>query len=242
MKVSVHQPQYLPWLGYFDKIDKSDCFVVLDTVQYKNREFQNRNKIRTKEKWIWLTVPVKTKGASRQKICDVLIDNSTDWKTEHRRSLEVWYGGAPFFKDYFPFFKSTYEQNWYRLIDLNLHIIKYLLGVLQINTKVLFESEIGTTSTSTRRIIEICQKLKANTYLSGSGGKNYLEEDLFNKAGIELDYQDFQHPTYQQQFERNDHTFTAYLSVIDLLFNHGQKSKDIIREGKGKDKGEGIRE
>jgi len=232
MIISVHQPQYLPWLGYFDKIYESDCFVFLDTVQYKVREFQNRNKIRTKDGWIWLTVPVQTKGSPYQKISDVLIDNSLNWAAKHRKSIEVWYGGADFFKDYFPFFQDLYEKKWEKLIDLNMYIIKYLVKCLKIDTPVYLESEIGTAKKSTERIIEICSKLKADTYLSGSGGRDYIEENLFEQAGIKLKFQDFKHPEYTQQFQREGYGFEAYMSVIDLLFNCGPQAFSILR-GKG---------
>ncbi len=127
MIVSVHQPQYIPWLGYFDKIDRSDCFVFLDQVQYKPREYQNRNKIRTKDGSIWLTVPVISKGMGRQKICDVKIDNSSDWQKRHWQNLKTWYGRAEFFKDHFMFFEEVYAERWEKLIDLNVHIINFIL-------------------------------------------------------------------------------------------------------------------
>ncbi|MCK4994635.1 MAG: WbqC family protein [Candidatus Omnitrophica bacterium] len=229
MIVSVHQPQYIPWLGYFDKIDKSDCFVFLDTVQYKKREYQNRNRVRTKDSWIWLTVPVITKGSSHQSLSDVLIDNETDWANEHCKSLQSWYGHASYFKDYFPFFEDLYKKNWEKLIDLNINVIKYLLGALNIDTQIYLESEIGTSKKSTERIIEICQKLKADKYLSGAGGKDYLQEGLFAKDGIDLKYQIFEHPNYKQQFMSNEHAFESYMSVLDLLFNAGKQSLSIIR-------------
>ena len=229
MIVSVHQPQYIPWLGYFDKIDKSDCFVFLDTVQYKKREYQNRNRIRTKESWLWLTVPVKTKGSSEQIISDVLIDNELDWAKQHRKSLHSWYGKSPYFKDYFPFFEGVYEKKWEKLIELNICIIEYLLRVLNIDTSILLESELATTEKSTQRIIQICKKLKADTYLSGTGGRDYLKEELFTEADIKLVYQEFTHPDYEQQFMSQAHGFEPHMSVLDLVFNAGPRSLEIIR-------------
>ncbi|MBU0634937.1 MAG: WbqC family protein [Candidatus Omnitrophica bacterium] len=229
MIISVHQPQYLPWLGFFDKIDKSNCFVFLDTVQYKVREFQNRNKIRTKDGWIWLTVPVKHVSGERLALCDVEIDNSSDWAIEHSRSLEAWYMKAPYFKTYFPFFEELYRKRWDKLIDLNIEVIQYILSALGMQTPVKLESEIGTTKRSTDRIIEICGKLGADTYLSGSGGKEYLEEEKFEENNIKLLYQDFRHPQYQQRFIDEQHSFLPYMCIVDLLFNEGGKSLSIIR-------------
>jgi len=229
MVLSVHQPQYLPWLGFFDKIVKSDCFVFLDTVQYKAREFQNRNKIRTPQGWQWLTVPVLSKGKSRQKICEVMIDNSFPWQKKHWRALNIYYHQAPYFKDYADFFESIYKKNWERLIDLNVEIIKYLLSVLEIKTPVYFESEIGTDLTGTDRIIQICKKKNADVYLSGIGAKAYLEEEKFNQTGIKLIYQNFIHPKYRQCFCKDEDSFIPYLSIIDLIFNEGKNSINILK-------------
>ncbi|MDD5730524.1 MAG: WbqC family protein [Candidatus Omnitrophica bacterium] len=228
MIISVHQPQYIPWLGYFDKIAKSDCFVFLDRVQYKDREFQNRNKIRTNRGPLWLTVPVATKGQGRQDICDVLIDNDRPWRRQHLKSLKAWYAKAEFFGEHIKFFEETYARDWKKLVDLNVHIVNHLLKQLAINKNIYFESSLNINAAKTDRIIEICRKLKADTYLSGIGGKGYLEEEKFLEAGIKLAYQDFTHPVYRQQFMSGENDFMPYLSVIDLLFNEGIKSLEIL--------------
>ena len=228
MMISVHQPQYLPWLGYFDKIAKSDCFVVLDKVQYKPREFQNRNRIRTRDGVIWLTVPVVCKGKHKQGICDAVIDNEFPWQRQHCNSLKAWYGRAPFFNDYFPFFEAVYSKRWEKLSDLNIHIIRYILEALAISTPIRFESELDIRAEATGRIIDICKALGADTYLSGSGGKAYLEEDKFGDSGIKLVYQEFHHPAYRQQFMPDEKDFLPYMSIVDLLFNEGPKSREIL--------------
>jgi hypothetical protein len=228
MILSVHQPQYLPWLGYFDKIAKSDAFVFLDRVQYKPREFQNRNKIRTQNGWMWLSVPVVSKDKGRQRICDCLIDNETDWRSKHSRSLKTWYAKAEFFDAHFPFFEDLYSREWVRLVDLNVEIINYILKQLGIEKKIYFESDLGIQSTKTDRIIDVCRELKADTYLSGRGGKEYLEEEKFTQARIKLGYQDFIHPAYHQQFAKESSDFIPAMSAIDLLFNEGAKSKEVL--------------
>ena len=231
MIVSVHQPQYLPWLGYLDKIARSDAFVYLDTVQYKAREWQNRNKIRTKDGTMWLTVPVLSKGLGLQPICDVRIDNSFHWQKDHWSSLRCWYGSSPYFERYQPFFKDVYARHWDRLIDLNIHISCFLLKEFGITTPVYMESELGTTGRSTERIIELCQKVKARVYFTGLGGHNYLDENKFVEAGIKLIYQDFQHPSYRQQYQDEETVFLPCLSAIDLLFNAGDKSRQVLKIG-----------
>jgi hypothetical protein len=234
MILSVHQPQYIPWLGYFDKIARSDCFVILDQVQYKSREYQNRNRIRTKNGSMWLTVPVKSKGRGREKICDIHIDNSNGWRKKHCNSLKAWYKGARFFHRYFPFFEEVLTGDWEKLEEINMHIIQFMLKELDINTTVYFESDLDITSTKTDRIIDLCRILNADIYLSGSGGRDYLEEEKFEREDIRLVYQDFTHPTYRQQYMARHSGFMPHMSCIDLLFNEGEKSREILR-GKNRD-------
>ena len=229
MIVSVHQPQYLPWLGYFHKIDRSDIFVFLDNVQYKEREYQNRNKIRTKDGWMWLTVPVISKGLGRQKIGNVRIDNAFNWRKHHRDSLLNHYSRAPFFKDYWDFFEGTYSSVWEKLPDLNVHIIKYILAKLKIHTAIYYESELCVCSRRTDRIVDICRRLEVTTYLSGSGGKEYLKEEKFIEAGIKLEYQDFLHPVYRQRYASETGPFLPFMSAVDLLFNEGDRALHILR-------------
>jgi hypothetical protein len=230
MIYSVHQPQYLPWLGFFDKIDKSDCFVFLDDVQYKHREFQNRNKIRTKDGWMWLTVSVCYERG--ENIREVKIDNSRDWAGAHLKSLKSWYARAEFFSEHIAFFETLYSQKQGRLLDLNVAVIKYLLEVLSIKKKIYFESELAAGGEKTARIINIGNKLGARTYLSGSGGKDYLREEEFVEAGIKLEYQEFKHPVYKQQHCESVKDFMSFMSAIDLLFNEGARSIDILRAGR----------
>jgi hypothetical protein len=229
MIISVHQPQYLPWLGYFDKIAKSDCFVFLDKVQYKEREFQNRNKIRTEKGWMWLTVPVISGDEGRQKINEVKIDNEIPWQRKHRGSIKTAYSAAANLKEYDAFLEEIYSKKWVWLQDLNVHIISFILKELSITTPITFESDLNILATKTQRIIDICKKLNADTYLSGIGGKEYLEEELFAQNGITLRYQEFKHPVYRQQFMKNSEDFIPYMSIVDLLFNEGPRSREILK-------------
>jgi hypothetical protein len=230
MILSVHQPQYLPWLGFFHKIYKSDVFVFLDDVQYKHREFQNRNRILTKTGPLWLTVPVITNKDSYPNLQDVLIDNSQGWAQRHYKTLCFNYSQAPFFKKYGNFFEEVYNRKWERLIDLNIFIIEYLLKTLGIKTPVEYSSRLKIKTAATERIIDICNKFKADTYLSGAGGKDYLEEDKFKASAIKLVYQDFKHPVYQQ-LNVQGKDFVPYLSVVDLIFNHDPESLKILTGG-----------
>ena len=228
MIVSVHQAQYLPWLGYFAKIAQSDCFIFLDCVQYKHREYQNRNRIQTASGALWLTVPVITKGNHEQLISQVRIDNSSRWQAKHWQSIYAAYKKAPYFSEYADFFNDLYNnRDWTQLTELNVAIITYLLDVLHIKTALLFESALGSEKTSTERIIDLCKKVNAQAYLSGSGGKQYLIEQRFQDEQLGLYYQHYQHPVYNQH-NKAKKDFCPYMSVIDLLFNCGADSQQIL--------------
>ena len=221
MKIAVHQPQYIPWLGYIHKMANVDLFVFLDNVQYKKREFQNRNRIKTPSGPIWLTVPVLTKGNFFQKISEVKIDNQERWREKHYETLKRNYSKAPFFKTYQNFLDEIYRKEWNYLVELNIATVNYLKNALKITTPIKLESEIGTTKTHTERIIEICKKTGADTYLSGAGGKDYMDEGLFEQNKIKLEYQEFIFPVYPQLYG----DFIPNLSALDLIFNCGPDSK-----------------
>jgi len=228
MIISVHQPQYLPWLGYFHKMYQSDAFVFLDNVQYKKREYQNRNRIRTKSGDIWLTVPVMKDVDPYPKISSVRVDNSQSWQKKHWRAASLNYSRAPYFKKYGNYFEEIYKKEWKMLADLNIEIVKYMAQSIGIERPVYLESQLNITTKNTMRIIDICGALKADTYLSGIGGKEYLDETQFNASGIKLVYQDFRHPRYPQCYE----PFLPYMSAIDLLFNCGDSSLKVLTSGK----------
>ncbi|MBN1871183.1 MAG: WbqC family protein [Candidatus Omnitrophica bacterium] len=234
MRISVHQPQYLPWLGYFHKIFSSDVFVFLDDVQYKKREFQNRNKIKNGDDWMWLTVPVVGNEDPYPNLSDVFIDNEQDWQRRHWRAIYLNYKHAPYFKDHCDFFENVYNSKWDRLNDLNMALIKYIDSSLGIEKPVYLSSEFKLDTVKTQRIIDICKALKADTYLSGLGGKDYLEEDRLAESSIRLEYQDFHHPVYKQLNMKDKDSFIPCLSTIDLLFNHGPESIDILTGRKDK--------
>ncbi|MFQ6083739.1 MAG: WbqC family protein [Candidatus Aminicenantia bacterium] len=226
MIVSIHQPQYLPWLGYFDKIDRSDIFVFLDNVQFKKNEWQNRNRIKTAQKWQWITVPVVHKFP--QKIFEVKIDNKIPWSKKHLHTLITNYSKALFFKEYIEFFEQTYAQDWQYLVDINIHIVRYLVKALGIfNKKFIRASKYKLKEGSTARLIDICKQVGGDVYLSGKDGAKYLDLAKFEKEDIKVIFQDYKHPLYPQLYG----TFEPYMSVIDLLFNCGPESLSILKRG-----------
>jgi hypothetical protein len=218
------QVGYLPWLGFFDQIYKCDIYVLSIQVQYNKYSWRNRNRIRTKEGWCWLTVPIFTKGKFGQKLKEVKIDNQQNWAKKHWNIIKNYYYKAPYFSKYASFFEELYRKRWEYIVDLDLAIIAYLLGQLGIKTKIILSSQLVSQATKTEGIIDICRELGATEYLSPSAGRNYIQENKIFSLGIQLEYHDYIHPVYKQQYSG----FVPYLSVIDLLFNHGEKSLEIL--------------
>ncbi len=223
MIVAVHQPQYLPWLGYFDKMDRCDLFVYLDSVQFKKNEWQNRNRIKTAGGWQYLTVPVLHRFP--QSILDVQIDNRADWARKHLQSLAVHYGKAPYFSDHLPFLQEVYARRWELLCELSIFLTQYLASSMGIRAKVARSSEGQFSEEPTERLIEICRWAGADTYVAGAGGFNYMRLDRFPQEGIRVLRQEFEAPIYPQRYGR----FEPNLSIVDLLFNCGPKSLEVIR-------------
>jgi hypothetical protein len=223
--VAVHQPQYLPWLGYFDKIRRADVFCFLDDVQYKKNDWQNRNRIRTARGWQWLTVPVCYRFP--QKISEVTINNAVNWRHKHLQALITNYSRTPYYKDYSGLFEDVYSETWDSLCDLNIFLIKRLGSALGLNQKLIVKtSDFKLSEDPTERLIDICKVLDADTYLSGQDGTKYMDMDRFRQSGISVEVQDFNHPVYPQAFK----DFESHMSVIDLLFNCGPKSLEVIEE------------
>lgn len=230
MKVAIHQPNYLPYLGFFHKIHLADIFVILDTVQFVKSgplAWMNRNKIRTAEGWMWLTVPILTRGVFPVSIENALIDNTQDWKKKHASSIYYNYHKAAYFSKYSKFFTELYNKEWKSLNLLNEEIIRYLLGELNISVKVLKASELNINGRGSELLVNICKELGAKAYIYGKHGDDYMELEKFKQNNIELIPQDFRHPSYTQLYT----PFTENMSVIDLLFNEGDNSIKVLTGG-----------
>lgn len=225
MLVTIHQPEHLPWLGFFDKMRQADVFVLLDTTQFAKEDFQNRNRIKTQSGPVWLTVPVFKTGRSNQSILEVEIDDSRKWRSRCWNLIREHYRDAPYFADHQPFFQDLYARKWTRLADLNLIIIRYLAEHLGLSTKLVLASELGIYERgATKVLLAICRLLGADEYLSGKYGRQYLDETQFAEHGIQVRYQDFHHPSYPQLWG----DFVSHMSTVDLLFNCGEASLEII--------------
>lgn len=225
MIVSINQPAYLPWLGYFDRIARSDIHVVLDHVQFEKNSFTNRNKIRTKEGSAWLTIPLSTKGKfGNLEIRNLEFASHGGWEKKHWASLRTSYIKAPFFARYGAAYEEIYAGKPVSFMPFVVGMLEQHLSDLGIATKMLFSSQIPTVGHKSELVLSICKSLGASVYLSGSQGKCYLDERAFHDSGIGLKYQDYNHPTYRQTWPG----FESHMGLLDLLFNHGPNSLQIL--------------
>lgn len=225
--LTAHQPVYLPWLGLFHKIALADEFVYFDMVQYLKKDWNNRNKINTINGQIWLTVPVLTKGKFDQKLSEVKINNQLPWRKQHWSSIYYSYKKTPHFADYEQELKSFYDRECEDLNDLNREMLQYFLKVLGIKTTWIEGTPLELQGEKSDLVLDMCKKLKADVYIFGALGKNYADVTSFNQQNINVYFQDYQHPTYKQQFPGH---FQSHLSVIDLLCNHGKESLKILMD------------
>jgi len=218
MIMSGHQPNYLPWLGFFDKMRQSDIFVIQDNIQYGHRGYTNRNVIKNQKECQLLTVPVE-RGRNRQLISDVKIarNGGNDWAKRHWLSIKYNYCNAPYWSKYCDFFEDTYRKDWVFLIDLNMHLIKGIMGFLGISTPLVLASTLNVSGKKSDLVLAQCKAVHADIHLAGVGAKDYLEIEKFEQEGIKVVFQEFEPPIYQQlQGE-----FIPNLSVIDYLFCTG---------------------
>ena len=228
--VAIMQPTYLPWCGYFDLMDQVDLFVFLDSVQFDRRSWQQRNRVKGPHGPIWLTVPVQSKGKREQKISDVEIDRTSDWRKRHLKTIAQCYTQSEFYQEVIPSLQGVLSSEWQRLSELSMTLIRRLADQLGIRTETVQSSEIETDGEKADLLLQICQQVDASRYLSPLGSKDYLDSyNPFPDAGIELCYHEYGHPYYSQRFG----SFVSHLSVLDLLMNEGPSSTSLIRSGRG---------
>jgi hypothetical protein len=221
MIVTIHQPDHLPWLGFFHKMRRADRFVILDNVQYRTNYFQNRNRVLGANGPFWLTVPVRSRGHVASSIADIVIDDSQAWGERHRKSLEACYGRHPHFRRYADVLRTILDSPWQRLADLNLAIIEAFRSALDIGTPMVRASELGVEGRGSELLLAICERMGAATYLSGPSGRDYLDESLFANRGIAVQYHEFHHPVYPQ---RGANEFVSHLTALDALANLGPEA------------------
>ncbi len=228
MRLAVLQPSYLPWLGYFDQIDRVDVFVYYDDVQYDRNGWRNRNRVKGPNGPVWLTVPVKHTGRGLQRICDVEIDGQRNWAQKHLRSIAQFYAKAPYVNDYIPRLTELLGQTWTHLADLDIAINEAIIEWLGLGARVVRSSTLRVEGDRNERLIHICRHFGAGHYLSGNAAKSYVDLEAFAASGISVEWQDYEHPNYSQLHG----TFVSHLSTIDLLMNAGPETLRILRSGR----------
>jgi WbqC-like protein family len=230
MILAAHQPAYLTWLGYLDKMAKADVFVVMDDLQYEAQNFQNRNRIKRNDGAAWLTVPLE-RGPQSDRICDKVIQNQSSvrehWQRKTWRTLGIHYGPTEHFARYRDELHEIYTRPWQRLVDVDLAMLDLARRWFGISVPVVRSSSLGLVGQKTDRIIDMCQKVGAKVYLSGRGGStDYLDVERMKQHGITVVWQHFEHPTYPQRYPSQG--FVSKLAFVDLLFNCGPDSREIL--------------
>lgn len=232
MIVAIHQPHFLPWLGYFDRMRKADLFILLDHVQFERSNFQNRVKVKSNHGTLWLTVPVQ-RGSQTDSILDKKVldgwDGKSSWGERSFLSLRIPYARAPFFERYAARVQELLKTSWKRLVDLDLATIEFLRGELGIRTPMLRSSQLAVPGQKADLIFNLCKAVGADAFLAGLGGsRRYIDADAFARAGIRVLYQEFAHPAYRQQ--PNPESFVPGLSTLDLLFNEGPRAAEMLAQ------------
>jgi len=227
MNCVINQPNYLPWRGYFHQIYKADVFVFYDDVQYDKHGWRNRNRIKTANGSVWLTVPVAKKGnvEKHTSINEIAIDWTRDWSRKHWKTIEQAYGKAPFFEMYWPTLKEAYLERHEKLADLTIQLtvlLSELLGIAK--TKFMRSSSLTATGTKTDRLLGLLKQLGATHYISGPAAKAYLDEEKLAEAGISTEYMVYDYPVYSQLYPPYD----PQVSILDLLFTEGPETAKYI--------------
>ncbi len=227
MILSINQPAYLPWLGYFERIARSDLHIVLDDVKIERNtktSFTNRNKIRTTQDWSWLTVPVSRGETLEDEIIKNVKTDNIHWKKKHLRSLNQSYTRTPFYQEHQPWFEEFYAQQWTYLAPMLKASTENLLDTLGIKTPLLYSSEMNVGGHKSELVLNFCKEVGADTYVSGPFGRDYLDLESFSEENIDVEFSEYIHPEYKQYHGE----FIPYMSIVDLIFNHGSESLNIL--------------
>lgn len=225
--VVILQPGYLPWLGFFDQLRRADVFVYYDDVQYDTHGWRNRNRIKTQNGPLWLTVPVRHSGVGLPRILDVEIDARTPWARKHVTSIRQAYARAPHLSRYLPPLEELLERRWSRLVDLDIACAALMAEWLGVRRRIERSSELDVAGSRSERLLNICRRIGASKYVSGDAARSYLDVGLFERSGVTVEWQQFAHPTYPQLHGE----FISHLSMLDLILNCGEAAPLIAFGG-----------
>jgi hypothetical protein len=229
--VVIHQPDFVPYLGFFHRFLHADFYIALDHVQYVNgssRAWTHRDKIKTAQGEKWFTISVK-KAPRDTAINQIELSTDTDWRQDNLRLLEQNYRNASCYNEIMPEVERLYARPFHLLRDFNMASIEMLMDMLDVRIPWVWSSTLDPDGTKNELLVDLLHKVSATHYLSGVGARDYFQAEPFTNAGIEVLWQDFTHPVYAQQFGE----FVSYLSALDVLFNHGiTASREILRAGR----------
>jgi hypothetical protein len=224
--VAIVQSNYIPWKGYFDLINSVDEFILFDDMQYTRRDWRNRNKIKSPQGTMWLTIPVEAKGKYLQKIRDTTVSDP-NWAQAHWKSIRQFYARARYFTEY----RETLEALYLDCQETSLSLINYrfivsFCGMLGIPTKLTWSMQYSIAEGKTERLVALCQQANAGIYISGPAAKDYIDKSLFEKEGIELVFFDYRgYPEYKQLYP----PFAHDVSVVDLVLNEGAAASQFMK-------------
>ena len=225
-KIAILQSNYIPWKGYFDIMGSVDEFIIYDEMQYTKNDWRNRNKIKTTNGLIWLTIPVKIEKLN-QKINETKIADNK-WHIKHKNSLQTNYGKATKFKECKDFIFNIYEQasRLDYISEINYTFLNEINKFLKISTKISFSTDYNIGDGKTERLINICKQSNSNIYLSGPSAKNYIDEALFTKNNINLEWFDY---IGYKEYEQLHPPFEHGVSILDLIFNTGEDAYKYLK-------------
>lgn len=225
-KIAILQPNYIPWKGTFDLINRVDVFVFYDDVQYTVKDWRSRNVIKTPHGDKWLSVPVIHKGRRDQLIYEAEINNTTNWQNDHYKTIKFAYSKAKYFNDYHYLLDEIYlKREWDNIADLDIFATKLLADALGIKVMWVRSKDLNFTgSKEGGKVIKICKELGCNYFINGPTAKPYMNEKLFADEDIDIEYIDYNYEEYPQLYP----PFNHYVSVLDVLFNCGPDAKNFI--------------
>lgn len=224
-KIAIVQSSYIPWRGYFGLISAVDEFVLFDDMQFTKRDWRSRNKIKTANGSVWLTVPVQVRGKYHQRIMDTLVSD-VKWRKKHWNSVKMNYAKSPFFKDYGSIFENLYlgsEEK--KLSTINYKFIIEICKILDIDTKISWSTDYETSEDRSERLASIAEQANGSVYISGPAAKEYMDLSCFENKGIEVQWADYSNlKEYPQLYGE----FESQVSVLDLIFNCGKDARKYI--------------
>ena len=222
--IGILQPSYLPWLGYLEQIARCDVFVLYDDVQFDKGGWRNRNRIKTPNGPLWLTVPVLTKGSAMPLVKDIRINNVQHWAKSHLKTLAQYYSKSPFYRRYHSEITDILTQQWESLALLDRAVIEWMCACFGIDTPMYWSSDLDVAGDRLERLLAIINHFGGNRFYEGAAGRNYIPVDWFAQRGVEVVFQDYHHPTYSQLHG----PFISHLSALDLLYNEGSRARDVL--------------